>query len=138
MIDPVSTETSKGQPSTAEAALFGCCPRCGARTLFAGWANFAQRCRACGLDFTKFNVGDGPAAFLTLVIGALVTGLALWLELAVEPPFWVHVVLWVPLTAGAVLGGLRASKAWLLQAEYRRDAREAVNEDWKTDKADGE
>lgn len=130
MTDPVSTETPKGQPGNAKAALFGCCPRCGSRTLFAGLATFAERCRVCGLDYTKFNVGDGPAAFLTLVIGAVVTGLALWLELAAEPPFWVHVVLWVPLTAGAVLGGLRASKAWLLQAEYRRGAREAVNEDW--------
>jgi uncharacterized protein (DUF983 family) len=40
------------------------------------------------------------------------------------------VILWVPITAGLVLGGLRATKAWLLQAEYRRKAREAVNDDW--------
>ncbi len=132
MTDPVSTETPKGQPGSTEAALFGCCPKCGARTLFAGVVEFANRCRVCGLDFTAFNVGDGPAAFLTLIIGALVTGLALWLELSVQPPFWVHVVLWVPFTAAAVLGGLRASKAWLLQAEYRRKASEAVNSEWKT------
>jgi uncharacterized protein (DUF983 family) len=140
MIDPVRSDT-KGQPgpgqnSGAAAALFGCCPRCHSRTLFAGWAKFADRCRACGLDFTQFNVGDGPAAFLTLVIGTLITGLAIWLQLAVEPPFWVHVILWVPLTAAAVVGGLRATKAWLLQAEYRRSAREAVNQDWTLDGPD--
>lgn len=134
MSDPVSPDPN-GQPgpgsnSGASAAFFGCCPRCQARTLFDGYARFAERCPSCGLDFTRFNVGDGPAAFLTLVIGTLVTGLAIWLELAVEPPFWVHVLLWVPLTAAAVLGGLRASKAWLLQAEYRRRAREAVLDDW--------
>jgi uncharacterized protein (DUF983 family) len=128
--EPVSTETTKGQPGSTEAALFGCCPRCGSRTLFAGWAKFADRCRVCGLDFTRFNVGDGPAAFLTLIIGTLVTGLAIWLELAVTPPFWVHVILWVPLTAALVVGGLRGTKAWLLQAEYRRSAKEAVTEDW--------
>ncbi len=114
MTDPVPQGTSKGQPgegvrSGAKAALFGCCPRCHARTLFAGWAKFAERCRVCGLDFTRFNVGDGPAAFLTLVIGAVITGLAIWLQLATDPPFWVHVVLWVPLTAAAVVGGLRAT-----------------------------
>ena len=130
MTEPVPQGTSKGQPGTAKAALFGCCPRCHARTLFAGWAKFADRCRACGLDFTQFNVGDGPAAFLTLIIGTVITGLAIWLQLAAEPPFWVHVILWVPLTAAAVIAGLRATKAWLLQAEYRRNAREAVNEDW--------
>ena len=130
MTGPVNP-ASNGQPGTAEAALFGCCPRCGARTLFAGYARFADKCRVCGLDLTRFNVGDGPAAFLTLVIGAVVTGLALWLQLKVDPPFWVHVILWVPLTVALVVGGLRASKAWLLQAEYRRKAGEAVTEDWK-------
>ena len=137
MTDPVSQETPKGQPGSTEAALFGCCPRCGARTLFDGPAQFAASCRACGLDFSRFNVGDGPAAFLTLIVGALVTGLAIWLQLAVEPPFWVHILLWVPLTAGLVLGGLRGCKAWLLQAEYRRSAGEAVTDDWTVTK-DGE
>lgn len=137
MIDPVHPDT-KGQPGTAVAALFGCCPRCHAKTLFAGWARFADRCPVCGLDFTGFNVGDGPAAFLTLVIGTLVTGLAIWLELAASPPFWVHVILWVPLTALCVVGGLRGTKAWLLQAEYRRRAREAVTEDWTIAPKDGE
>ena len=142
MIDPVPSD-SKGQPgpgqnSGAAAALCGCCPRCHARTLFAGYAKFADRCRACGLDFTQFNVGDGPAAFLTLVIGTVVTALAIWLELAAEPPFWVHVLLWVPITAAAVLGGLRGTKAWLLQAEYRRKASEAVNAEWTLERKDGE
>ena len=117
-------QPSKGQPGTASAALFGLCPRCGSRTLFDGVAQFASRCRACELDFGAFNVGDGPAAFLTLIVGTLVCVLAIWLQLAVSPPFWVHVVLWVPFTTLAVLAGLRVTKAWLLQAEYRRQARE--------------
>lgn len=102
-----------------EAALFGCCPRCGARTLFAGATRFAPRCRACGLDYDSFNVGDGPAAFLTLIIGGILVGLAIWLDIAVTPPFWVHLLLWVPLTVAAVLGGLRIAKALLLIGEYR-------------------
>ena len=120
---------SKGQPGLVPAALFGLCPRCGARTLFEGLARFSPKCRACGLDLAKFNVGDGPAAFLTMVIGALVVGLALWVQLAFDPPFWVHVVLWVPLTAAAVVWGLRAGKAALLAAEYQRDAKEAGGSD---------
>ena len=137
MTDPVHQDATKGQPGTAAAALFGCCPRCNARTLFSGAAKFSDRCSACGLDFSRFNVGDGPAAFLTLIVGALVTGLAIWLQLKADPPFWLHVILWVPLTAGLVLGGLRGCKAWLLQAEYRRAAGEAVNDDW-TISPDGE
>jgi uncharacterized protein (DUF983 family) len=125
-------QVPEGQPSIAPenpgiigAALFGLCPRCGARGLFAGSvAQFAEKCGTCGLDFRAFNVGDGPAAFLTLIIGALITGLALWVELAWHPPFWVHIVLWVPLTAAAVVWGLRAGKAALLAAEFQRGAGE--------------
>ena len=107
----------------------GLCPQCGARTLFDGLTRFAPSCRACGLDLAQFNVGDGPAAFLTLGIGALITGLAVWLELAMHPPFWVHIVLWLPLTVAAVIGGLRFSKGALLVSEYRNKAREAGRKD---------
>ena len=116
--------SAKGQPAIGEAALFGLCPHCGAKTLFSGLTAFAPRCRACGLDFSKFNVGDGPAAFLTMIVGALIVILALSLQLSVEPPWWVHVLLWVPLTIGGVIGGLRFAKAALLHSEYRNRAGE--------------
>jgi uncharacterized protein (DUF983 family) len=92
--------------------------------LFAGLARFAPRCRACQLDFSAFNVGDGPAAFLTLIVGSLITGLAIGLELAANPPFWVHILLWIPITALAVLGSLRFAKALLLAMEFRNNASE--------------
>ncbi len=112
-------------PALPLAAIFrGGCPRCGAATLFSGVASFAPQCRACGLDFQAFNVGDGPAAFLTLIVGGLVTGLAIALELIAEPPFWVHILLWLPLATLAVIFSLRVAKAVLLALEYRHRARE--------------
>ena len=122
---PENPVHSKGQPALREAALFGLCPRCGAKTLFAGWIAFAPKCSACGLEFHKFNVGDGPAAFLTLIVGAVVMILAVWLQLAAEPPWWVHVLLWVPLTTAGVTFGLRLAKAALLWSEYRQKTGEA-------------
>jgi uncharacterized protein (DUF983 family) len=111
-------------PTPVDVGLKGLCPRCGAKTLFEGAAAFAPKCRACQLDLSAFNVGDGPAAFLTLIVGALVTGLAVALELSVQPPFWVHVLLWIPVTATVVIGTLRIAKGMLLAAEYRNSARE--------------
>ena len=111
-------------PPPLQAALRGLCPGCGAASLFRGAVAFAPRCRACGLDFSTFNVGDGPAAFLILIVGALVTGLAIWLELAAAPPFWVHLLIWPAVTLAAVLGALRLAKAGLLALEYRHAARE--------------
>ncbi|WP_375398557.1 DUF983 domain-containing protein [uncultured Sphingomonas sp.] len=110
-------------PAPVQVGLKGLCPRCGAPTLFDGWARFAEQCPACGLDYSAFNVGDGPAAFLTLILGTIVVAAAITLELAAHPPWWVHLV-WVPVTTGAVVLALRASKGVLLALEYRNAAQE--------------
>ena len=121
--DPPQAPTAGGRGDLI-AALKGLCPRCGSRTLFAGLATFAPKCRVCGLDFAGFNVGDGPAAFLIFIVGGLVVGLAIWVELAFSPPFWVHPLLWIPLAAVGTIGLLRIGKGLLLILEYRREARE--------------
>ena len=84
---------------------------------------FAAQCRACGLDSTGFNVGDGPAAFLILIVGAILTVLAIAVDLSVSPPWWVHLV-WLPVGLALTLGGLRIAKAWLAALEYAHRARE--------------
>jgi uncharacterized protein (DUF983 family) len=78
----------------------------------------------CKLDFSQFNVGDGPAAFLIMIVGALVTIGAVTLQLKAEPPFWVHILIWVPLTAALVIGLLRIAKGALLVLEYKNRAKE--------------
>ncbi len=115
---------SPSVPGLIGDAVKGRCPRCRAVTLFAGITAFAPRCTDCDLDYSGFNVGDGPAAFLTLIVGALVVLGAVTLELAAGPPFWVHLLIWPPVTLGLVVGLLRVAKAALLAAEYRNAARE--------------
>jgi uncharacterized protein (DUF983 family) len=110
------------EPTASEAALSGRCPRCGKGRMFAGWIEFARKCSECDLDFTRFNVGDGPVAFLTLGIGALVTILAVVTELSFSPGFLIHAMLWVPLTAALVILCLRFTKGLLLALEYKNAA----------------
>lgn len=107
-----------------KTALTGCCPRCGKGRLFAGIIAFAPRCTVCGLDFRTFNVGDGAASFLILIVGAIVTGLAMWLELSREPPWYVHVLLWGPLALVLTLGFMRIAKGLLIALEFRHEARQ--------------
>ena len=109
------------QPALRGAVL-GLCPRCGARGLFRGVASFAPLCLACGLDYAAFDVGDAAAPFLIFLVGAVVVVGAIWLELSRSPPWWVHVVLWVPLTVGLTLALLRVAKGILLALEYKNDA----------------
>jgi uncharacterized protein (DUF983 family) len=82
-------------------------------------------CPKCGTDFECYNVGDGAASFLIFIIGAVILGLAMWVELRWSPAWWVHVLLWGPLSLGLTLALLRLAKALLLTVEYRHKAAQA-------------
>ena len=75
-------------------------------------------CRLCNLDYLIFDVGDGAAVFAILIVGAIVTGGALWVEVTYQPPYWVHVVIWIPLTSILTLTFLRITKSFLLELQY--------------------
>ncbi len=105
--------------SVVRAAVTCRCPRCGEGRLFTGLLTVRAACPACGLDFSAEDAGDGPAVFVILLLGLIVVGLAAWVELKVEPPIWVHILLWTPLiVAGAILM-LRPLKAGLIALQYR-------------------
>ena len=114
---------SGAAPSLAAAASEGLCPRCGAKTLFGGLVSFAPQCRNCGLDFASYNVGDGPAAFLILIVGAILAVGAIVLDQAISPPWWLHVI-WLPIGAGLTIYGLRIGKAALIYQEHKHRAGE--------------
>ena len=119
----MTPQANASASSPLRSALAGKCPRCSGNTLYDGWVRFAPKCRGCGLDFASFNVGDGPAAFLILIVGAIVVTAALVFDAVAEPPWWVHLV-WIPVTAALTLGGLRVAKAWLIGQEHRHRAGE--------------
>jgi len=108
--------------SPYSTGLCGRCPRCGQGRLFRGFINLAPRCEVCGLDYKFADSGDGPAVFVTLFAGFLVLGAALWTELTFEPPFWVHMVIFLPLTLIVCLGMLRPLKGLLVALQYRNKA----------------
>ena len=110
--------------SVARAALLGRCPRCGQGALFDGYLKIAPRCGTCGLDDGAFDAGDGPAVFVILIVGAIVTVSALVVEVKFQPPYWVHVVLWIPLVIVLSLALLRLAKGLLVVLQYRHNAGE--------------
>jgi uncharacterized protein (DUF983 family) len=110
--------------SLARASLLGRCPRCDRGALFSSYLAIAPSCSACGLDFATFDVGDGAAALVVLVVGAIVCAAALWVEFTWSPPLWLHAVLWAPAIAILTLFFLRVIKAALLVLQYRHRAGE--------------
>ena len=54
-----------------------------------------------------------------LIVGAIVVTLALLSEVAWQPPVWLHLVLWLPLTVILVLALMRPFKATLIALQYK-------------------
>jgi uncharacterized protein (DUF983 family) len=118
------TEVERAPVSPFAAGLAGRCPRCGEGPLFSGFVALAPRCVSCGLDYSFADSGDGPAVFIALIGGFIVLGAALWTEIVYEPPIWVHMILFLPLTIIVCLGLLRPFKGVLIALQYRNKAAE--------------
>jgi uncharacterized protein (DUF983 family) len=106
-------------PSAFSAGLKSRCPACGQAPLFEGFLTVRSRCSACGTDLSAQDSGDGPVAFIILVVGAIVVTLALLTEARYGPPVWLHLLLWLPLTMVLVLALMRPFKAVLIALQYK-------------------
>jgi uncharacterized protein (DUF983 family) len=124
MPDQQLPDAHLGSPSPVSAGLKGRCPRCGEGRLFSGFLKIAPKCQACGMDFNFADSGDGPAVFIILLAGFAIMGGVLWLEFTYEPPFWVHMVIWLPLTVAVCLALLRPMKGLAVALQYANKAEE--------------
>ncbi len=110
------------EPSPITTGLSGHCPKCGKGKLFEGFITLAKSCKNCGLDFSFADAGDGPAVFVTLIAGFIVVGIALLVEVYYEPPYWLHLLVFLPLTLVVCLGMLRPLKGVLIALQFRNRA----------------
>ncbi|GEP08178.1 hypothetical protein MMMDOFMJ_1144 [Methylobacterium gnaphalii] len=90
--------------------------------MFDGFLHFRPTCEACGLDFSAFDSADGPAFFVMSIVGIVVVGLALWMEITFEPPIWVHALVAGSLSIGLSLVLVRPLKGMLAALQYHNKA----------------
>ena len=109
-------EENKG--SLWKSTFLGKCPRCGHGHLYQAFLKPAERCDHCGLDYGFADSGDGPAVFVIMIVGFLATGGVLYTEFAYEPPVWLHIILWGPLTVLLCLVFLYWLKGSLIAQQY--------------------
>jgi uncharacterized protein (DUF983 family) len=107
-----------------KVGLLGRCPRCGKGRLFDGFLALAPSCDQCGLDYGFADPADGPAFFVMMTAAVPITAFAVWLELSYNPPFWVHLVLTLPLLLIGCIFPLRPLKAALVASQYVHKAEE--------------
>lgn len=107
------------QISIVQAALRCRCPRCGKGKLFTGLLTLRPACPVCGLDLGQADTGDAGAVGVIMVLGAIVLGLAFWVEFRFSPPLWVHAVLWPSVTLPLAILMTRTVKSALVAAQFR-------------------
>jgi uncharacterized protein (DUF983 family) len=116
------TESSVPAVSPFATGLRCRCPRCGSGPLYDGLLTVRERCGSCGLDLRAQDSGDGPAVFVILVLGIIVVGLALLVEVKFSPPLWVHALLWPGVILVGAIALLRVFKATLIALQFRHRA----------------
>lgn len=116
--------TERPQAPFLPTALQCKCPRCGEGKLFRNLLEVRPACDKCGLDLTKVDTGDGAVVPVIMVLGAIIVGLAFWVEFTYSPPLWVHAVLWLVVTTPLAIVLMRFTKAALIIQQYRHRATE--------------
>ena len=104
------------------AGLRSRCPNCGRGPLFAGFLKVVPECASCGWPLGQSDSGDGPAVFVIMIVGFVVVFAALFTEIGLRPPIWVHLVVWLPLASGLCLALLRPAKGLMIAAQLRNKA----------------
>jgi uncharacterized protein (DUF983 family) len=108
--------------SPLSTGLKGRCPRCGRGALFAGYLTVAPSCESCGLSFDFADAGDGAAWFVMLFVCIFGVGGILSMEIAYSPPWWVHVLVAVPVLLVLPLLMLRPIKGILICQQWKTKA----------------
>jgi len=98
--------------------LAGCCPACGKRGLFRKFLKVSDHCPNCNEALHHQRADDAPAYFVIVIVGHLVVPLALSVELALAPAYWVHMLLWGPMTVGLSLGLLSPIKGSIVGLQW--------------------
>ncbi|MGI8724509.1 MAG: DUF983 domain-containing protein [Methyloceanibacter sp.] len=74
------------------------CPACGGGSMFARYLKVVDDCPRCGEALHHHRADDAPPYFTIFIVGHIVVGLVLFVEMAYRPALWVHGLLWLPLT----------------------------------------
>jgi uncharacterized protein (DUF983 family) len=99
--------------------LRGRCPNCGEGHIFRSFLKVADTCEVCGEELFHQRADDFPAYLVIVLVGHIVVPLVLHVEVAYAPPYWLHAVLWPPLTLGLALLFIQPIKGAVIALQWR-------------------
>ncbi len=76
--------------------------------MFKSFLDVREKCESCGLDYKFADAGDGPAVFVTLLGGFVLLGMALFVQMKFDPPVWLLMLIFAPITLLGLRGYVAA------------------------------
>lgn len=111
----------KGQSGITATALFGLCPRCGAKGAWATPGALVERCDTCALEFERYEPRGRGMYLVILPVTVLLVLAALKLDEVVQLPVWALIALWGVVVPLVVTMALRFAKAAALIARIDKE-----------------
>lgn len=90
------------------------CPACGRQRLFDGFLRVVSTCKSCGTPLGRFRADDAPPYFTILITGHIIVPLLVISQQLQNPPTWLLLAIFLPLTLIVALGLLRPIKGGTL------------------------
>jgi uncharacterized protein (DUF983 family) len=94
------------------------CPNCGEGRMFRAYLKVVDSCGVCGEDLHHQRADDAPPYVVITIVAHVVIGLLLWTEVRYQPPVWLHLAMWLPLTIILSLALLPAVKGALVGLQW--------------------
>jgi uncharacterized protein (DUF983 family) len=99
-----------------------CCPNCGRSPLFGSYLKQVDSCAHCHEVFKHIRADDGPAWLTILVVGHIVVGTALIVEIYAPMPVWASIVVFCGLSLALILSLLPRAKGIFIGAIWAMKA----------------
>jgi uncharacterized protein (DUF983 family) len=94
------------------------CPSCGVGPLYRAYLKVVDVCTHCGTELHHQRADDAPPYITMFITGHLVIAALLAVERQFAPPEWVHLVIWLPITALLTLWLLPRVKGALIAIQW--------------------
>ena len=79
------------------------CPACGEGKLYRRYLEVMDRCEACSEELYHHRADDAPPYFTILIVGHLIVAGVMAVEDYLHPSYWLHALIWGPLTIALCL-----------------------------------
>ena len=95
------------------------CPNCGQGHLFSRFLKVVDSCQVCGEDYTPQRADDFPAYLVIIIVGHTVVPALLAVEIAYDPPAWLELLIWLPITLFSALFLLQPVKGTIVGLQWQ-------------------